>query len=295
MSSSPPPPCGANDLPLELINYIISFLHGYPASLKACSLVCRSWSGDSSTRLFAEFSPREAADLRDVVKVVQTSERIQAHATSLFVGHRCDKRPEETMTVDLEDLFDLMASLPKLDKLVMSWANVALSGDLSAEAPALGHKFNLEFVNLLDVRPLTNSRSREFFAFWTAFSSGVRAVVLEDYSEVSHPPVRDVAPANLKQLPGPIPIRNLHIGVPASHFQAWVPRLFNLEGLLSLQLIVHNPRPILPFLCNVVRIGKNLQRVSTYIEFTCMSVLRDNDIRTRKSFCLNQLLTLSQC
>lgn len=286
---------GANDLPQELLSYIISFLRWDPPSLKACSLVCKSWSGESSMRLFgAVFSPREAADLRDVVNMVQASDRIQGYVKSLWIGPHCYEKPEECMTVRLEDLFDLMASLPNLKELVVNFANVTLAGDPSAEAPDLGHRFNLDNVQVLDVLPLLDCQSREFFAFWTAFSSGVRTVALHDCSEVTPPwTIRDVAVEDLRQLPGPIPIQSLYIGIPATHFGAWVPRLFNLERLLQFELMIrgHHQREILPFLRDVLHTGKDLWNVSIFIEFTCISAMREIDMQSREPYLTSNTTT----
>lgn len=72
-------------LPIELLQPILSALATDPDTVKACALVCRAWLTDTRRVLFCHVKLREPADYNQAVKTLQTSPEIRDYIKHLTV------------------------------------------------------------------------------------------------------------------------------------------------------------------------------------------------------------------
>ncbi|KIP02054.1 hypothetical protein PHLGIDRAFT_16809 [Phlebiopsis gigantea 11061_1 CR5-6] len=81
--------CGAQDLPQELTDHVISFLADDTASLSSCSLACKSWSAESTKLLFHTLLV-ESDDVEDFLSFVDQLriDRVRGNIRRLHLG--CD-------------------------------------------------------------------------------------------------------------------------------------------------------------------------------------------------------------
>ncbi|RDX44471.1 hypothetical protein OH76DRAFT_1359600 [Lentinus brumalis] len=102
-------------LPAELWDMAIDFLHDDKSSLKSCSLVCHSWLSSTRYHLFHAISPRRAE-----ASLPQLRRFLASFALSALVTRQLSLREQPFLTIP--NLRDVLLSLPSWT----SWSSPAV-------------------------------------------------------------------------------------------------------------------------------------------------------------------------
>ena len=159
-------PRGAGDLPQELVDNIIGCMRDSLIDLRACSLVCKSWSAPASRHLFANFEVKKNR-IRALLPLLESSERIRNAVTSLTLGsdHVCyvaSQFPpqvtgphisEETLqvTFGLEEVLAIMAQLPRLRCVDMRGLSLKSIPNRHSLDDIQDMHFDLEMLRIIDI------------------------------------------------------------------------------------------------------------------------------------------------
>jgi hypothetical protein len=109
-------------LPVELINHVIDELHGDERSLRACSLVHRSWTDQSRRHLFHTIYVDDGAQHDQLLAVLNESPSIARHVQRVSQAGNFRSPTEQAAK-----LFDLFTRLPHLHWLMvddLDWSRV---------------------------------------------------------------------------------------------------------------------------------------------------------------------------
>jgi hypothetical protein len=90
-------------LPLEIIDYIIDFLHDNRTSLRTCALVCRAWLTSSRRHLFEKVFISSAGGYfacRRLYKAIQQSPDIALHTRELSYSHIYKIHPASPIPIE---------------------------------------------------------------------------------------------------------------------------------------------------------------------------------------------------
>lgn len=113
-------------LPQELTGLVMENLADDLPSLSASSLVCQSWSKESSRYLFWEIEVAKPPGMdHDLLELVKNSERVRRNVRSLHLAPAAgisdmSEWPEDYQTFSLDKLLQILDCLPKINELYVS-------------------------------------------------------------------------------------------------------------------------------------------------------------------------------
>lgn len=111
-------------LPPEIWDYIIDNVHGDKKTLKACSLVAKSWLPSSHYNLFfsLSFHTRPERELEDIFNFLQTSSKVHSftYEVKLFGSFEAKNAHDTKDVVCAHVLRNVFSYLPKVASLAMS-------------------------------------------------------------------------------------------------------------------------------------------------------------------------------
>lgn len=109
-------------LPLELVDYILSFLSHRP-TLTACSLVSSSWTDFAHRRLFHDLTyvrgKWDVPSIPSLLQFLRDSPSIAKHVRILDLEGGCDQIATYWCNINPQEFASLLATLPNLEEIIM--------------------------------------------------------------------------------------------------------------------------------------------------------------------------------
>ena len=215
-------PRGANDLHQELVDDIIGCMRDSPVDLRACSLVCKSWSAPASRHLFTNLGVKKNR-IRALLPLLESSERIRNVARTLTLGSdhvfyaalRFPPQvigphiPEEFLqfSCGLEEILAIMAQLPRLRRVDMKGlALKRMPKDRSLDDIQDMH-LDLEVLRMVDMWNFLFDRS-SIIRFFSAFHK-IGLMVIELTQKFQTPTNIPTSVLNDRIILRPVPIHSL--------------------------------------------------------------------------------------
>lgn len=115
-----------SDLPQELIDYIVGFLHDHNRALKRCSFLSRRWRLAAMKHLFSSISVAGQSKYQKFVKHIQLprSERFSGCIRQLSLNGRASPwGPPPQRLIIIQDLVTILSRLPNLKVLKLASTN----------------------------------------------------------------------------------------------------------------------------------------------------------------------------
>jgi hypothetical protein len=171
------------NIPQELLDYIIDFLHDDYSALTCCSSVSRQWHTSTRYHLFSSIKLCGRQKFADFIGYVRTP---QLAFPSLRELQLIGQYPNLRQLVDIKALSAILGALPHLTHL--SLAHLHLTNDIGISEPiipsALPPRFKLEYFSLRYAGGVPHHSAEHFLKILALFSE-INTLWLE-YNRFDH-------------------------------------------------------------------------------------------------------------